>query len=83
MKAPVFFSALVATTFGSSAVLATAVSNINARSPLTVKVQARTNKPKPDDVSLKAWIDRGQDIQVSLSVVNSYKPSCPLIMLLF
>lgn len=67
MKAPILLSALTAVTFGPFAVLGTPVTNVNGGSAWTVSLQSRTKKVKPEDESLKAWIDRGQDVQVSLS----------------
>jgi hypothetical protein len=67
MKHTVVISAIVAASFAPDYILATPVGNVIPRSPrpVTVKVQRRA-KPKEEDVKLKAWIDRGQDVQVSL-----------------
>jgi hypothetical protein len=77
MKAPVILSALAAITVGSSAVLATPVGGNEARSPspITVKLERRAKNAKPEDINLKAWIDRGQDVQVSLLPPM---PKCPV-----
>lgn len=72
MKAPAFFSALAVISFGSSAALATPVGDAGTKSPWTLKMQAHNKKPQPVDVCLTAWIDRGQDVQVSISTVENH-----------
>ena len=76
MKAPGLPSIVAAVIIGSSVVFATPVNNNEPRSPqpITVNLQSRAKKPKPEDVKLKAWIDRGQDVQVSFCL---HLTKCP------